>query len=279
MIYDCFTFFNELDLLEIRLNYLNEIVDKFVLVEMNKTHSNIFKPLYFEENKQRFKKFLKKIIHIKITEYPKDYDYKHEHSSWFLENYQRDSIMQGLKDAKDNDIVIISDVDEIPSIKAIKEYKRGIGFCRQKMMYYFLNNQNTEEPYWTNGTRIGHLSDLKNPNYKIYPELGCYYTRKGLPTYFRFCFGHMIEDGGWHFSYLGGTEAIMNKIRSFAHQEFNTEKIVSEEAIFKAMTSGQDILGRKYIYKPVPFDETFPKYILDHKKKFKHLIVNIRETK
>ena len=86
MIYDCFTFFNELDLLEIRLNYLNEIVDKFVLVEMAKTHSNKDKPFYFEENKKRYEKFLDKIIHIKVSEYPDLTKFDEYRRNWVLEN-------------------------------------------------------------------------------------------------------------------------------------------------------------------------------------------------
>ena len=90
MIIDCFPFFNELDLLEIRLNVLNDVVDKFVLVEASKTQSLIDKPFYFEENKDRYSKFLDKIIHVKITDYPKK-------DGWAMENYQRNCIVKGLQ--------------------------------------------------------------------------------------------------------------------------------------------------------------------------------------
>ena len=279
MLYDCFSFFNELDLLEIRLNYLDEIVDKFVLVEMDKTHSYKDKPLYFEENKERYKKFLKKIIHIKITEYPPDFEYDHFDSPWLLENYQRDCIMKGLKNAKKSDIVMISDLDEIPSINAIKQYKNGIGVCCQRMMYYYLNNLNISSPIWTSGTRIGHLSDLKKPDNEIPGIFGAQYTKKGLPTYFRFCYGEMLSDGGWHFSYLGGTQAIINKIKSFAHQELNNEQFTSKEYISNAVKSGKDIFDRGYNYAPVPIDDTFPKYILDNQEKYKHLIIPYKKQK
>jgi beta-1,4-mannosyl-glycoprotein beta-1,4-N-acetylglucosaminyltransferase len=88
MIYDCFTFFNELDILEIRLNILKNVVDKFVLVEATRTHQGKEKPLYFSENKARYKEFEDKIIHIVIDEYP-PYEGK---SAWVLERYQRDMI-------------------------------------------------------------------------------------------------------------------------------------------------------------------------------------------
>ena len=126
MIYDCFTFFNELDLLEIRLNILNEVVDKFVLVEATRTHRGNPKPLYFKENKKRFAPFLDKIIHIVVDSYEpvekyiasKDSDPKLH--SWAYENFQRHAIIHGLDDLKDEDSLIISDLDEIPTAEAVR---------------------------------------------------------------------------------------------------------------------------------------------------------------
>ena len=86
MIYDCFTFFNEFDLLEIRLNELDSVVDKFVLVEATKTFSGKDKPLYFNENKNKFNKFLNKIIHVIVDEYP------NLNGDWVIENHQRNEI-------------------------------------------------------------------------------------------------------------------------------------------------------------------------------------------
>ena len=144
MVYDCFPFFNELDVLEIRLNVLDEVVDKFVIVEMSKTHTGIDKPFYFEQNKARFKKFLHKIIHIKVDDIPSTENLDKVDSAWLLENYQRDQIMRGLKDAKDSDIVLISDCDEIPNPVRIREYKQnresGIRIFKQSMYHFFLNN-------------------------------------------------------------------------------------------------------------------------------------------
>lgn len=117
MLYDCFTFFNELDLLEIRLNILNDSVDKFVIVEATRTQNNKEKCLYFEENKARFAKFEDKIIHVVVKEFPQKLE------QWTIENYQRNEIMRGLVNCKDDDVIIISDLDEIPNPKYIKKYK------------------------------------------------------------------------------------------------------------------------------------------------------------
>ena len=108
MIYDCFTFFNELDLLEIRLNVLNDVVDRFVLVEATKTHSGKDKPLYFNDNKERYKAFQHKVIHVIVDDYPPFV------TAWTYENHQRNAILRGLTQANPDDAIMISDLDEIP---------------------------------------------------------------------------------------------------------------------------------------------------------------------
>lgn len=280
MVYDCFTFFNELDLLEIRLNVLNEVVDKFVLVEMARTHTYDEKDLYFENNKSRYADFLDKIIHIKIDSYPESIPSKlcDNGNKWQLENYQRDCIMQGLKDAKDDDVILISDLDEIPNPKAISDYINrnftGIYTCEQKMMYYFVNNQNVVSPVWDHGTKIVRFSDLKNPNQDLPPSCYYEYSKKGLPTYLRFCKGNIIKDGGWHFSYCGGVDAIIKKRNSICEQELNTEKNMSQNEILHKIYIGKDILDRKeYCYKCLKLDDSFPKYIRDNQERYSSLIL------
>ena len=115
MIYDCFTFFNELDILELRLNILYKYVDKFVIVEGNKTHTGKDKDFIFEQNKNRFEKFLDKIIYIKVEDFPslENSQTSEDGNKWLYENYQRDAIMRGLTECKDDDIIITSDCDEI----------------------------------------------------------------------------------------------------------------------------------------------------------------------
>src|SRR5690349_24880068 len=119
MTYDCFTFFNELDLLEIRLNVLNPVVDKFVLVESTRTFQNKPKPLYFQQNATRFSAFKDKIIHIVVDQFPDFGDWT-EANSWTLEHHQRNSINRGLTRCTRDDVVIISDLDEIPRPETIR---------------------------------------------------------------------------------------------------------------------------------------------------------------
>ena len=279
MIYDCFTFFNELDLLEIRLNILNDVVDKFVLVEMDKTHTGATKPFYFEQNKERYKKFLDKIIHIKVTKYPELASSSSDGfgNKWILENYQRDKIMDGLKNANDGDVVIISDLDEIPNPEIVKNYDNsGIWVLEQSMFYYFVNMLCYTSPIWTNGSRMGQIKDLKEPQQKLEPREFFEFSQYGKPTYFRFCSGKRIKNAGWHFSYCGGIDAIIKKRKSIVEQQFNTKENMSKKYIKKAMLSGKDILGRaEYAYMALNLDDSFPKYILENQEKYKDLIFQI----
>ena len=122
---DCFIFYNELDMLEFRLNELNDVVDYFVLVECIKTHTNNDKELYFENNKNRFSKFLDKIVHIIVKD-----NIPQTNSAWDRENYQRDCIDEGIKKLSLNmdDIIIIADLDEIPDAKTVQNIKNNNGY-------------------------------------------------------------------------------------------------------------------------------------------------------
>jgi hypothetical protein len=108
MIYDCFTFFNELELLELRLHELSGVVDKFVLVEATRTHSNQPKALVYQENRARFQEFHDKIIHVVVDDMP------NAKNAWALENFQRECIARGLVSCRPDDLVLVSDLDEIP---------------------------------------------------------------------------------------------------------------------------------------------------------------------
>lgn len=264
MIYDCFTFFNELDLLEIRLNILDDVVDKFVLVEATKTFSNINKPLYFEENKERFKKFENKIIHIIVNDYPV-YD-----TAWTYEYHQRNCIARGLTNCKENDVILISDLDEIPNPDKIKKYKDypGVNVFKQRMFYYYLNNIDLKEPYWIDSsTRMLNYSEFTKNN--------------SSAQKIRFIKGFLIENGGWHFSYLGGTEKIIEKIKSFSHQEYNSSEYTDLIKIKQRVENGQDLYSNKHEkrYAGIIIDKSFPKYIVDNiSSKYNHLICRVNIT-
>lgn len=262
MIFDCFTFFNEFDMLDIRLNTLNDVVDKFVLVESSITHSGQTKPLYFDINKEKFKPYLDKIIHIVVD------DMDRLKGDWTREKYQRNSIMNGLKDVtKDEDIILISDIDEIPNPKLIsKNIEDKIYGFKQRLFYFYLNYEQLNWPQWI-GTKMLKYKTLK----KLTPD----YVRVDLKKFIP------IKNGGWHFSYLGNIEQIRYKIQSFAHQEFNKSDII--DRIEENIKKKRDIFGRtEYIYTVVPIDNSFPEYIFKNKDRFSFYIkneINYKENK
>ena len=122
LIIDAFPFFNELDVLEFRLTELNDYVDYFILVESTKTFSNKDKILYFNENKERYTKFLDKIIHVIVTDNPTDCD------AWSIEKFQRDCLVRGFKkipNLKESDIIISTDCDEVISTHILKKIRNN----------------------------------------------------------------------------------------------------------------------------------------------------------
>ncbi len=266
-IFDCFQYFNEDHIADLRFNILNEFVDKFVIVESTVNHQGKSKKLHFDINK--YKKFKNKIDYIVVEDTPENIKKPHEGGESLVEQYQRNSIMKGLKNANDNDLVILSDVDEIPDLKKLNEYnKNNYAVFSQKMFMYKLNFLNLKEDKW-HGSKICLKKNLKSPQwlrdlkFKKYPFWRIDKTRNL----------QIIKNGGWHFAYLQTPENISKKIKSFAHGEFNTANISNEENIRLRIEKGQDIFERGHNFKKVEIDLSFPKYILQNKDKLKKWII------
>lgn len=226
-IIDCFIFYNEFDMLEFRLKELDGLVDKFVLVESTKTFVGKEKPLFFEENKERYEKYLHKIIH--IVE-----DGLNHSNPWTNETTQRNAIDKGIKQLSlnDDDIILITDVDEIPDTNTIKELKakksvKSLMTLRQEMYYYNLTCK-------FNG--VWHFP--KVINYGTYKTINS-------PQRVRMGGGSVVQKGGWHFSYFGDVNFIKNKIQNFSHQEYNNGEFVNEEHIMDVVKGGKDLFKRE----------------------------------
>lgn len=204
-VYDCFTFFNELHLLELRLEELNDVVDRFVIVEGERTWQNKDKELFFEKNKHLFNKFADKIIHIVVpAAESKEY-------SWDNEVHAFNCISRGLNDADDNDIIMVSAVDEIPKPARIYELRQSLDakvHLLQQLYYLYFNTKFGETSTDWPGTYASPWELLKSQS-SIYDAT--IRTRNSLP---------LVRDGGWHFSYTGGPEYIFSKLQSFAHTEW-----------------------------------------------------------
>ena len=255
-IYDCFLFYNELELLEIRLKTLNEYVDKFVLVEATKTFSNKDKELYYNNNKELFAEFHNKIIHIIIDEHPGFADRKDKYGDiWQYEYYQRNCIEKGLTEAGDDDIIILSDLDEIPNPKLLQKIadKPGIKVFKLPTFYYFLNLLTNDVAMCCRVFHKHHLDKFTMQEIRS----------QGDSLYTKYT--------GWHFSYLGDKDFIKNKIKSFAHQQYNKEEVFNN--IEENIEKGVDLFNREgFKTKYIKIDNNFPKYIVENIEKFKHLI-------
>lgn len=285
MVYDCFIFFNELDLLEIRLNELKDVVDKFVLVEADRTFQNNPKPFIFEQHKERFSQFLDKIIHVKLTSYPLFLPLINPMTPWKIEFYQRNSIITGLKDAQPEDVIIISDVDEIPDAGVIKEFAEkgadGIYGLKMDMYMYFLNNKlvfdkhaNMDREEAKSG--IWHCAAVMP--FKMLKKKPNAYRKTIMRTKRRGEVYKIIPNAGWHFSYIGGFEKIRAKLEAFSHTEYNTDEYKNEDMINRMITSGQDIFGREMEFEIVGTGGHYPEYLKTEaaQQKYAGLFLNSR---
>ena len=275
MIYDCFPFFNELDILEIRLNTLYETVDYFVITEANKTHTGSEKEYIFEQNKERFTKFLNKIIYIKIDDFPDLESSKtsSDGNKWLYENYQRDAIMRGLENCKPDDIVIISDCDEIPNPEAIKKYKDGICSLMQLRFGFNYNSLYITIPF-CKSAKICKYKELINPKKKIKEKdkKYCQYSKYGLQTYLRFVKGKKIKNGGWHFSYIGNIENIKYKMNSIVEQQVNTINKNTDKLLLEKIKNNEDVLERGDIFANLKISDIFPEYFVSNIDKYREYI-------
>ena len=267
-IYDCFQFFNEETILDLRLNILEDSVNFFVIVESTTDHQGNEKKLNFDINK--FKKFQKKIIYIVVDDTVETVKKPHLGQNSLVEQHQRNSIMRGLKNCFDDDLVIISDVDEIPDLTKLNflDKKKRYAVFSQKKFDYKLNLLNETEGEW-HGSKICLKKNLKSPQwlrdlkFKKYPFWRIDKT-KNL---------QIIKNGGWHFSYLQNPESILKKITSFSHGEHNTPKFANQKNIEEKIKMQKNIFGLDFSYKKIDIDHTFPKYIIENKEKLKKWII------
>ena len=222
-------FFDEEMLLELRLNTLDKFIDKFIIVESTYTHSGKEKKLIFNINK--YPKFKEKIDYIVVRDLPQGIEQignddgnleitnKEIMNALRRENFQRNTIKQGLINANDNDWIIISDLDEIPDLSNINfnSINKKIIFFKQKVFYYKLNLE-LKTLRWI-GSKACKKKYLKSPQWlrnvkvKIYPKwrLDIIFSEKRYNSVF------FLENGGWHFSFVKKPEDIEKKLKSYLH--------------------------------------------------------------
>ena len=263
-IFDCFTYFNEDQVLDLRLNILDDYVDFFVICEAKEDHRGKIKKLNF--NIDKYSKFREKIIYLVVEKF------ENCKKTWDRQNYQRDYLMNGLIDSSPEDYVLFSDVDEIPNLSNIKSYLPNdqVGIFDQKVFYYKLNLQVTDYTEWE-GTRI-----CKKRNLKSFTWLRNQVRLKNLNYPFwrldKFRKIYKIENGGWHFSFLGSPELISSKIKSYVHDEYDIQEFTNLENIKKKIENFVDPFDRNKKLKKVSLDDKYPKYITENVKRFADII-------
>lgn len=278
MVYDCIPFFNELDILKLRLHILNPIVDKFVIEEATVTFSGEPKELCFEKNKAMFQEFLPKIQYIVVDNSPVDT------TTHLRDKFQKNALIQGLGEAGENDVIILSDVDEIPNPETLKrviaEFDADkVYHFAQRMFYCFLNMEEMSGNLLSITGEFPGIGRRMWLGTKVFgkrsiPENGIIELREASVT----APGAVrVADGGWHFGYMGSSretdvsKRIGTKVVAAAHQEYNDQDLLREAS--DRLILGQDIFGREARFERVDIDGSYPEYLLAHLDEYSYLIM------
>ena len=265
-IYDCFMYYDEDLILDLRLNILDKHVDKFVIVESSYTHSGKPRKLLFNINK--FKNFKSKIIYIVLNKKPlkleliKEEDNAHKKNSKYIlnavkrENLQRNEIYKGLDSALPNDLIIISDADEIPNLEEnnIKDVKNKIILFKQKFFYYKFNLKlNNFIWYGSKACKKKNLISpqwLRNVKDKIYPiwRVDTLFSNKKYQDI------KIINNGGWHFSNVKTPADIEKKMKTYLHHREYDLNPIGEKKISEIIKEKKPIYNLKTDMRANKFD-------------------------
>lgn len=278
MVYDCIPFFNELDILKLRLHIMDPLVDRFVIEEATVTFSGEPKELCFEKNREMFREFLPKIEYIVVEDSPRDAT-THER-----DKFQKNRLIQGLSEAAEHDLIIVSDVDEIPNPTELQKIidsfdSDKIYHLAQRMFYCFLNMEEVSGKLLSITGEFPGTAKKKWLGSKVFskkniPETGIIDIREIKPEDER---SVRIDNGGWHFGYMGGngekdvSRRIGVKVQAAAHQEYSNQDTLAEAA--DRLILGQDMFGREAEFVRVEIDESFPAYLREHRSEYDYLIM------
>ncbi|MEI8350038.1 MAG: hypothetical protein WCI77_07780 [Candidatus Omnitrophota bacterium] len=301
MIFDTFLFFNEIDLLKIRLEELKNKVDKFVVVEATRTFAFREKPLYFQEYKHEFKEYLDRIVYYLIDDTPPIKLY----NRWSIDRYQRDCISKALVrcGCHDNDVILISDADEIPRASKISEAEKLLQdhdfvVFDQKFYVYYLNYIHRDYFCGTVACKYGTLKKLPSIDAVRWGRgaargLSIEQRAGVVKKYADTRYPH-ISDGGWHFTSFGGPDSTLYKVQNFAHKELDKSALKGlpyiRHTIGRSNLQNSRVLAQKYrklqaqTYphyrdfveiplssdKDFPVDDDLPDYLKSNKEKYKH---------
>lgn len=285
-LFDCFTFFNELDLLELRLAELDPVVDRFVLAESPLTFTGKPKPLFFAENRERFARYLPKIAHIVINDMPNGA----QTTAWDREWHQRNALARGLGEAGPDDLVSIADIDEIPRPEVLAEIKadpaslRAITVLESELFLYFLNTR----PVARNFSAIQAPRVLARRHAERPQTVRAFRTRFSKNPAFApfqpaaariralFDFGaplslRVLPEAAWHFTYMGGAEKVRDKVLAYSHTEVAAGTDTSAGDLARRIAAREPIMNWG-VLEDVAIDATFPRALRDTPERWRHLL-------
>ena len=293
-IYDCFMFYDEDLVADLRLNILNEYVDEFIIVESKFTHSGEKRELLFDVNK--YLNFKNKINYIVLEDEPhnleivENSDNKDKTNSKYImnalkrENFQRNGITKGLTKANPEDLILISDVDEIPNLSKlnVNEINNEIILFKQNFYYYKLNLILENMPWL--GTKACKYKNLKSPQWlrNIKDKKYSFWRLDVLFSDKKYSNIKFIENGGWHFSNMKTAAEIEKKMRTYLHHREYDINPLGKEKIEEIMKSKKSIYNLRADMKTEKFDGTqnlkptdgseLPNFIKKNKKKYSNWI-------
>lgn len=278
MVYDCIPFFNELDILKLRMHIMAPYVDKFVIEEASVTFSGEPKPMVFAQNREMFAEFEDKILYVPVENSPMSGVTTHER-----DYFQKNQLIRAMGECAPEDIIIFSDVDEIPNPKELTEVIARFDVSKvyhfaQRLFYCFLNMEEISgnllsitgefpgigKKQWL-GTKVCSFANI--------PKEGIVFLREVPvtdPASVR------VADGGWHFGYMGGNgekdvaKRIGEKVKAAAHQEYNTSRYLTEAV--DRLLCGEDIFDRDAKFIRVEIDESYPEYLREHMDEYAYLL-------
>lgn len=245
MIVDACMVYNELDMLEARFHILRDVVDVFVVVEGNQTHSGADKPLYARDQAERFAEFPLQFVTADLSQCK---------NNWDREAYQRRCIRDGLDFVKPDDYVIVADVDEIPRPEAVSLVaEKNIPAAKLELDFYYYNVNTRVNQGWAIG--MVHWGDGYDPN-----------AIRAMRTHTN---AHHIPDAGWHFSYFGGPSRVKDKLQHFLHYDWVKPHMLADDYLQAAIERGVDLWDRDDVQ--LTHTETLatlPAHILDNREQY-----------
>lgn len=253
-------FFNEIELLKVRLEEIHSVVDFFVICESPVTFRGEPKPLHFKESEALFEKYRHKIIHVVVDDLPET------QNPWDREFAQRDALVRGCRMADDDDMIMISDADEIPRRETVIEVRNSDGFVAFDMpMYQYYMNLRAEASGWNRAFAVSWKDRHQLRNFTS-GRVDKHLVREDFRDRYK-----EISRAGWHFTYLGGADTIRTKLKSFSHTEEWFQNMLNEQGIENQVVDGGVVGNYWHLAEYVPIDESFPEFVRRNAEYFRQI--------